>query len=116
MKVDNILVLAEGDQVLEEKISSTVIQKKRKATGQEDISLKSKQGRNLRVRVNQKKQEEVFIEHDVLDVMREAGNMTDKGRVILKRYLGTVRYEKAFKGPRRKVSPQLHSWLNSDQF
>ena len=39
-----------------------------------------------------------------------------KGRVILKRYLGTARYEKAFKGPRRKVSPELDSWLNSDQF
>ena len=37
-------------------------------------------------------------------------------RAILKRYLGTARYEKGFKGPRRKVSPELDSWLNSDQF
>ena len=37
-------------------------------------------------------------------------------RVILKRYRGTARYEKGFKGPRRKVSPELDSWLNSDQF
>ena len=87
VKVDNILVLAEGDQVLEEKICSSVIQKKGKATDQEDITIKSKQGRNLRVKVNQKKQEEVFIEHDVLDVMREAGNMTDKGIIKAERAL-----------------------------
>ena len=37
-------------------------------------------------------------------------------RVILKRYLGSAWYEKAFKGPRRKVSPELDSRLNSDQF
>ena len=45
-----------------------------------------------------------------------ASQVSVKCRAILKRYLGTARYEKAFKGPRRKVSPELDSWLNSDQF
>ena len=85
--MDNILGLAEGDKVLEEKISSTVIQKKRKASDEEEVSLKSKQGRNVRVRVNQRKEEHVFIQHDVLDVMREAGNMTDQGIIKAERAL-----------------------------
>ena len=40
----------------------------------------------------------------------------NEARAILKRYRGTARYEKGFKGSRRKVSPELDSWLNSDQF
>ena len=59
----NILELAEGDKVLEEKICSSVIQKKRKACDEAEISLKNKQGRNLKMRVNQKKEEHVFIQH-----------------------------------------------------
>ena len=118
VKVDNIIELAEGDKVLEEKISSSVIQK-RKASGQDDISLRSKQGRNLRVSVNQKKKEEVFIQHDVLDVMRDAGNMTDKGIIkaerALKKKIGRnkfqSRYREKLSNTARKASDFLRYFL-----
>ena len=115
VKVDNILDLAEGDKILEEKICSSVIQKKSKATDQEDISLKSKQGRNLRVRVNQKKQEEVFIEHDVLDVMREAGNMTDKGIIkaerALKKKIGRNKFQSRYREKLSKTARKAADFL-----
>ena len=53
---------------------------------------------------------------DLCNNIKHYKAITRSGRVILKRYLGTAQYEKAFKGPRRKVSPELDSWLNSDQF
>ena len=115
VKVDNIIGLAEGDNVLEEKICSAVIQKKRKATDPNEISIKSKQGRNLRVRVNQKKQEEVFIEHDVLDVMREAGNMTDKGIIkaerVLKKKIGRKKFQSRYREKLSKTTRKAADFL-----
>ena len=115
MKVDNILGLAEGDKVLEEKISSTVIQKKRKATDEDEISLKSKQGRNVRVRVNQKKQEHVFIQHDVLDVMREAGNMTDQGIIkaerALKKKIGRNKFQSRYREKLSRTARKASDFL-----
>ena len=115
VKVDNILGLAEGDKVLEEKISSTVIQKKRKASDEEEISLKSKQGRNVRVRVNQKKEEHVFIQHDVLDVMREAGNMTDQGIIkaerALKKKIGRNKFQSRYREKLSKTARKASDFL-----
>ena len=115
VKVDNILGLAEGDKVLEEKISSTVIQKKRKATDEDEISLKSKQGRNVRVRVNQKKQEHVFIQHDVLDVMREAGNMTDQGIIkaerALKKKIGRNKFQSRYREKLSRTARKASDFL-----
>ena len=113
--MDNILGLAEGDKVLEEKISSTVIQKKRKASDEEEISLKSKQGRNVRVRVNQKKEEHVFIQHDVLDVMREAGNMTDQGIIkaerALKKKIGRNKFQSRYREKLSKTARKASDFL-----
>ena len=80
-----------------------------------NISLKSKQGRNLRVRVNQKKQEEVFIEHDVLDVMREAGNMTDKGIIkaerALKKKIGRNKFQSRYREKLSKTARKAADFL-----
>ena len=115
VKVDNILELAEGDKVLEEKICSSVIQKKRKASDEDEISLRNKQGRNLRMRVNQKKEEHVFIQHDILDVMREAGNMTDKGIIkaerALKKKIGRNKFQSHYRKKRSQTARKALDFL-----
>ncbi len=113
-QVDNLLTLADNNNVLEEKIASTVIQKKKAKRG-EEVTLRSKRGRAVRLKVNPVKEKEVMIPHDDLDAMQAMTGSSDKAHIkgikVLRKSLGRKKVQPYYREKLRKDAREARNFL-----
>ena len=113
-RVDNLLKHADGNSVLEDKIAATVIQK-RVVKKDEEISLQSKQGKMLRLRVNPKEVEKTLISHEALDAVKALTSQSDhsmkKNTRVLRKAIGRKKLQSGYRDHLTKRSRDARTFL-----
>ena len=113
-QADNILKLTQNNNDVEEKLVSSAIQKLSvKEDG--DITLKTKRGRPLRLRVKPSNKENKILTHEAIDAMKVKGNMSEqaseKVSAVLRKCLGRNIVQGRHREKRRLKSRRARDFL-----